>query len=141
MDNYEPISPGKLRKKNLLKRGGKKGSHSSSSSNIRRSSMPSINLTSTSQSYSPPTQSILKKGSSYYSSSSSSSSSESLTKTPKSQRSGSSLSFSPQPNAVFLVPKLPTEVLDDCFYDDDQIAKFRYDAFLEDCGLDPTEYE
>ena len=56
-------------------------------------------------------------------------------------RRNSSLSFSPKPNTVFLVPKLPVEALDACFYDDNDIAEFRYDAYMEEIGLDPEDFE
>ena len=38
------------------------------------------------------------------------------------------------------IAKYSSSVLDDLFYDDDQLSNFRYEAFMEKCGLDPESY-
>ena len=34
-----------------------------------------------------------------------------------------------------------TQEFDDLFYDDDEIAQFQHEAWCEECGLDPKEFE
>ena len=43
-------------------------------------------------------------------------------------------------NEVFEVSYLPESVLDDLFWSSDELAEFRYEAFLEEAGLDMDEY-
>ena len=50
------------------------------------------------------------------------------------------ISFS-EKNQVCEVPTLDRSRSAEFFYDDDEIAKFRNDAFLESCGLDPADFE
>jgi hypothetical protein len=40
---------------------------------------------------------------------------------------------------IIEVPKIPNDLLDDVFYDDDEIAQFRYEAFCEEIGVDPDD--
>jgi hypothetical protein len=43
-------------------------------------------------------------------------------------------------HSVFEIPRLNDSMYDDCFYTDDELADFRYAAFLEEAGLDLEEY-
>jgi hypothetical protein len=42
---------------------------------------------------------------------------------------------------VVVIPEFPFDRFFICFYDEEEIAKFRHDAFLEECGLDPEEFD
>jgi hypothetical protein len=42
---------------------------------------------------------------------------------------------------VKVIPEFPTEEFSTFFYDDDELAKFRNDAFMEACGLDPNDFD
>jgi hypothetical protein len=39
------------------------------------------------------------------------------------------------------VPKLPRSQSADFFWDDEELASFRNEAFMESCGLDPADFE
>ena len=39
------------------------------------------------------------------------------------------------------VPRFPIEEFSNLFYEDEEIAQFRYEAFCEDCGFDPKEFQ
>jgi hypothetical protein len=39
-----------------------------------------------------------------------------------------------------VVEKIPHDSFHDVFYGDDEIAEFRQQAFMEDCGLDPADF-
>lgn len=39
------------------------------------------------------------------------------------------------------IPILPRSKSNDFFYDDEEIATFRHEKFMEDCGLDPNDFE
>jgi hypothetical protein len=39
-----------------------------------------------------------------------------------------------------VVERIPRDSFHDVFYDDDEIAEFRHQAFMEECGLDPAEF-
>ena len=39
------------------------------------------------------------------------------------------------------ISKIRMSFVDDMFYTEDEIADFRYDKFMEDCGLDPNDFE
>jgi hypothetical protein len=41
---------------------------------------------------------------------------------------------------VLMIPKLDSHSFSTLFYDDEELAQFRYEAFCEKCGLDPTEF-
>ena len=43
-------------------------------------------------------------------------------------------------NEVFEISYLPESVIDDLFWSSDELAEFRYEAFLEEAGLDIDEY-
>ena len=51
-----------------------------------------------------------------------------------------SVRFSTQKDDVLTYPKPSIEDLPDLFYDDDEIAQFRYDAFCEECGFDADDF-
>lgn len=40
----------------------------------------------------------------------------------------------------FEIPRLTNSMYDDCFYGSEELADFRYEAFLEEAGLDVDEY-
>lgn len=42
---------------------------------------------------------------------------------------------------VVMVPKLDLDSFSTLFYDDEEIAQFRHEAFCEECGLDPTKFQ
>jgi hypothetical protein len=42
---------------------------------------------------------------------------------------------------VKVIPEFLAEEFSIFFYDDDELAKFRHDAFLEACGLDPNDFD
>jgi hypothetical protein len=50
------------------------------------------------------------------------------------------VSFSDCPTVQF-IPKRTVSMLDDMFYDDEEIANFRHEAFLEEAGLEDFVYE
>ena len=37
--------------------------------------------------------------------------------------------------------KVRASLLDDLFWSDSELADFRYEAFMEECGLDPAEFD
>ena len=39
------------------------------------------------------------------------------------------------------ISKLRASIIDDLFYTDDEIADFRYSKFMEECGLDPEDFD
>ena len=39
------------------------------------------------------------------------------------------------------ISKIRMSFVDDMFYTEDEIADFRYDKFMEDCGLDPNDFD
>jgi hypothetical protein len=39
------------------------------------------------------------------------------------------------------IPTVCRSKSNDFFYDDDEIANFRHEKFMEDCGLDPKDFE
>lgn len=39
------------------------------------------------------------------------------------------------------VPTIERSKSGDFFYDDDEIAEFRYQAHMEACGLDPADFD
>lgn len=41
---------------------------------------------------------------------------------------------------VVLIPRIKPEEYDDLFYTSDEIAEFRHDAFMEQCGLVKDDY-
>jgi hypothetical protein len=40
-----------------------------------------------------------------------------------------------------VIPIIPPSKCDEYFYGEDEIAAFRYEKFMEDCGLDPETGE
>ena len=53
---------------------------------------------------------------------------------------GKSISFSDKVK-VKEVPTIERSRSGDFFYDDEEIAEFRYEAHMEACGLDPSDFE
>lgn len=49
--------------------------------------------------------------------------------------------FSLEEPQVLLVPKHPVQEFSALFYDDEEIAQFQHEAWCEECGLDPKEFE
>ena len=39
------------------------------------------------------------------------------------------------------ISRLRASVMDDLFYTDEEMAEFKYEAFMEEAGLDPTDFE
>lgn len=39
------------------------------------------------------------------------------------------------------IPTLAPSDANDFFYDDDEIANFRHEKFMEECGLDPKDFD
>ena len=57
--------------------------------------------------------------------------------------SSSTARFSTTIEQVRMIPNLrdyDDEVMDNLFYNDEEIANFRNDAFMEECGLDVADY-
>ena len=52
----------------------------------------------------------------------------------------SSVTWSESNHTVEILP-LDNESLDDCFWTDDELSTFRYEAFVESLGLDPNDYD
>ena len=52
----------------------------------------------------------------------------------------SSVTWSESNHTVEIMP-LDNESLDDCFWTDDELSTFRYEAFVESLGLDPNDYD
>ena len=46
------------------------------------------------------------------------------------------LRFSDAPPEVFVVPRLEDELIDELFYQEEEIGEFRYSAFMIECGLE-----
>ena len=42
---------------------------------------------------------------------------------------------------IYEITPLRKAYIDDMFYSEDALADMRYEAFMEKCGLDPTEFE
>ena len=42
---------------------------------------------------------------------------------------------------TFEVAKIRASCWDDCFFTEDELAEFKYQAFMEECGLDPSDFE
>lgn len=42
---------------------------------------------------------------------------------------------------VVTVPKFPIKDFSDYFYDEEEIAEFRYEAWCEECGFDPQQFQ
>jgi hypothetical protein len=42
---------------------------------------------------------------------------------------------------VVAVPKFPIEEFSNLFYELEEIAQFRHDAWCEECGFDPAEFQ
>ena len=62
------------------------------------------------------------------------------TKGPRKAPPGRSISFSDDVEER-QVPIIPRSKSNDFFYDEDEIARFRHEKFMEDAGLDPVTYE
>jgi hypothetical protein len=39
------------------------------------------------------------------------------------------------------IARLQESAIDFCFYSEDDLSNFRYEAFMENCGLDPAEFD
>jgi hypothetical protein len=37
--------------------------------------------------------------------------------------------------------KVRASCWDDCYYTEDELADFKYEAFMEECGLDPSDFD
>lgn len=55
--------------------------------------------------------------------------------------SNHSARFSLASSQVIEVPKLPVEDLPDLFYDDDELAQMRHEAFCESLGINPSDFD
>jgi hypothetical protein len=53
----------------------------------------------------------------------------------------SQIRFSLDANIVFEIPRYERESLFDLFYDEDEIADFRHEAFCEEIGVDPSSLD
>ena len=52
----------------------------------------------------------------------------------------SSVSWGLDSNHEVEIEKIDDSSVDDCFWTEDELSQFRYDAFVESLGLDPEDY-
>ncbi|KAG7344640.1 hypothetical protein IV203_019028 [Nitzschia inconspicua] len=62
-------------------------------------------------------------------------------KAPQRHAPPRSISFSKEMEETIIIPIIPRSRSGDFFYDDEEIAAFRHEKFMEDAGLDPLTYE
>jgi ribosomal protein L35 len=43
--------------------------------------------------------------------------------------------------SVLRISKVRASCWDDCYYTEDEMADFQYEAFMEECGLNPEDFE
>ena len=48
--------------------------------------------------------------------------------------------FSAEPDEVCFVERIDDDMIDDLFYQDDEIGEFRYYAFMLECGIEEEDW-